>query len=150
MSTMTAVQFDYLRDLVRKESAIVLEPGKEYLVESRLAPIARREGMESVGELVQRLVTSPAHPLRNVVVDGGVGLYFSFEHDPITMLERLIALEAGESHGLEGLTLARVRGTLQIEDPRLGELADRNLAQRVMFHTIIHKASPCVLIPCVS
>src|SRR5512133_3347153 len=66
MSTMTAVQFDYLRDLVRKESAIVLEPGKEYLVESRLAPIARREGMESVGELVQRLVTSPAHPLRNV------------------------------------------------------------------------------------
>lgn len=48
MSTMTATQFDFLRDLVRKESAIVLEPGKEYLVESRLAPIARREGLGSV------------------------------------------------------------------------------------------------------
>ena len=81
MSTMTAVQFDYLRDLVRKESAIVLEPGKEYLVESRLAPIARREGMESVGDLVQRLVTSPAHPLRNVVVDAMTTNETSFFRD---------------------------------------------------------------------
>ena len=30
MTTITAYQFDHLRDLVLKESAIVLEPGKEY------------------------------------------------------------------------------------------------------------------------
>jgi len=63
--------------------------------------------------------------LRNVVVDGGVGLYFSFEHDAITMLERLVALEAGESLGMDGLTLARVRSTLQVEDSSRGGLADR-------------------------
>jgi replicative DNA helicase len=63
--------------------------------------------------------------LRNAVVDGGVGLYFSFEHDSITMLERLIALEAGESLGLDGLTLARVRSALQVEDAGSGSLAQR-------------------------
>lgn len=63
--------------------------------------------------------------LRNVVVDGGVGLYFSFEHDPITMLERLVALEAGESMGLDGIPLARVRSALQVEDERQGDLATR-------------------------
>jgi replicative DNA helicase len=63
--------------------------------------------------------------LRNVVVDGGVGLYFSFEHDPITMLERLVALEAGESMGLDGIPLARVRGALQIGDTAQGDLATR-------------------------
>jgi replicative DNA helicase len=58
--------------------------------------------------------------LRNVVVDGGVGLYFSFEHDAITMLERLVTLEAGENLGLDGIPLARVRSALQIEDSQLG------------------------------
>ena len=32
--------------------------------------------------------------LRNVVVSGGTGLYFSFEHDPATVLERFVAIEA--------------------------------------------------------
>jgi replicative DNA helicase len=63
--------------------------------------------------------------LRNVVVDGGVGLYFSFEHDAITMLERLVTLEAGENLGLDGIPLARVRSALQIEDSRLGDLTTR-------------------------
>jgi chemotaxis protein methyltransferase CheR len=80
-SSMTTHQFDFLRDLVRRESAIVLEAGKEYLIESRLAPIARREGMSTVGELVQRLVTSPAHPLRNVVIDAMTTNETSFFRD---------------------------------------------------------------------
>lgn len=81
MSTMTASQFDYLRDLVRKESAIVLEAGKEYLVESRLAPIARREGLGSVGDLVQRLVASPGTTLRSQVVDAMTTNETSFYRD---------------------------------------------------------------------
>jgi len=81
MSTMTASQFDYLRDLVRRESAIVLEAGKEYLVESRLAPIARREGLGSVGDLVQRLVSSPAAALRTQVVDAMTTNETSFYRD---------------------------------------------------------------------
>ena len=81
MTTMTNIQFDFLCDLVRKESAIVIERGKEYLVESRLAPIARREGLANVGELVQRLVSSPNLPLRGVIVDAMTTNETSFFRD---------------------------------------------------------------------
>ena len=52
MSTMAATDFDYLRQLVRERSAIVLEPGKEYLALSRLEPVARDHGLGSIAELV--------------------------------------------------------------------------------------------------
>ncbi|WP_313277211.1 CheR family methyltransferase [Timonella senegalensis] len=39
--TITHDNFTYIADLVRRKSAIVLGPGKEYLVEARLTPIAR-------------------------------------------------------------------------------------------------------------
>jgi len=54
MSLATA-DFDYIRALVRKQSAIVLEPGKEYLVESRLSPLARQLGTDTISGLVGRL-----------------------------------------------------------------------------------------------
>jgi chemotaxis protein methyltransferase CheR len=41
--------------MVRQRSSIDLQPGKEYLVESRLAPIARSLGEKDVGGLVTRL-----------------------------------------------------------------------------------------------
>jgi chemotaxis protein methyltransferase CheR len=56
-SSISPQDFQYVRDLVRLHSAIVLEPGKEWLVECRLLPIAHRLGAGSVGELVARLQT---------------------------------------------------------------------------------------------
>ncbi|GAB3241528.1 CheR family methyltransferase [Kineosporia babensis] len=47
--------FTYVATLVRKISSIDLHPGKEYLVESRLTPVARRFGDRDVGALVYRL-----------------------------------------------------------------------------------------------
>ena len=43
-TTISSGEFHYIRDLVRDHSALMLEPGKEYLVESRLDPLARQEG----------------------------------------------------------------------------------------------------------
>ena len=81
MSTITANQFDMLRSLVLKESAIVLEPGKEYLVESRLAPLARREGLGSVSELVQKLITSGSTKMKAEVIDAMTTNETSFFRD---------------------------------------------------------------------
>ena len=81
MSTMTESQFDYLRDLVRRDSSIVLEPGKEYLVESRLAPIARRVGVGSVGDLVEQLVKAPSSDLRGQIIDAMTTNETSFYRD---------------------------------------------------------------------
>jgi chemotaxis protein methyltransferase CheR len=59
MSKVTAGDFNYIRELVRDHSALLLEPGKEYLVESRLEPVARLEGFPSFHGLVANLRAAP-------------------------------------------------------------------------------------------
>jgi chemotaxis protein methyltransferase CheR len=57
--TVSTQSFSYVSDLVRKHSAIQLAPGKEYLVESRLGPLAREKGLQgpdAVESYVQRYV----------------------------------------------------------------------------------------------
>jgi replicative DNA helicase len=63
--------------------------------------------------------------LRNVVASGGVAVYFSFEHDAPTILERLIGIEAGARHGLEAVPLRRIREAMENLDGGTGSLADR-------------------------
>ena len=46
---------NFVREMVRERSSIALGEGKEYLIEARLAPLARREGLETVGELIDVL-----------------------------------------------------------------------------------------------
>ena len=57
---ITPGDFDYIRALVRRESAISLDLGKTYLVNSRLLPLARTEGFASAGQLISHL-QSTAH-----------------------------------------------------------------------------------------
>ncbi len=47
--------FQYVRTLARKEAAIVLEAGKEYLVEARLLPLAKADGVADVDVFVAGL-----------------------------------------------------------------------------------------------
>lgn len=56
--SLTAESFTFVADLVRKRSAIHLAPGKEYLVESRLMPLARRRGV-TVDDYVRSQRTAP-------------------------------------------------------------------------------------------
>jgi len=58
--SISAVDFDFVCTLIKRESAITLEPGKEYLVESRLGLLARQEGMGSVSDLIAILRKSPS------------------------------------------------------------------------------------------
>jgi chemotaxis protein methyltransferase CheR len=51
--------FTYVADLVRRRSAIQLESGKEYLVESRLLPLARQAGAADVDAYVRALRNAP-------------------------------------------------------------------------------------------
>jgi chemotaxis protein methyltransferase CheR len=44
--------FEFVSGLVMKRAGIVLTPDKLYLLESRLAPLARKEGLASIDELV--------------------------------------------------------------------------------------------------
>lgn len=61
--------FDYLRALIQQRSAMVLDDGKEYLVETRLLPVSRRAGLNSVNELVDQLRLADDDGLYQQVVD---------------------------------------------------------------------------------
>ena len=61
--------FDYIRTLVRQRSAIVLDHEKVYLVETRLAPLAQREGLPSINHLVAKMRSSAENGLHRKVVE---------------------------------------------------------------------------------
>lgn len=61
--------FGLVRDLVLDRAAIVLDDGKAYLVEARLAPIASREGFASIDDLVERIARTPYGRLHEDVVE---------------------------------------------------------------------------------
>jgi chemotaxis protein methyltransferase CheR len=52
---VTAEDFTFVADFLREQSAISIGPGKEYLVESRLIPLAQSMGLKDLGGLVTEL-----------------------------------------------------------------------------------------------
>jgi replicative DNA helicase len=62
---------------------------------------------------------------RNAAAAGKTVAYFTYEHDAESMLERLIALEAGLLGDMSAPGLNRVREAFEADDPSLGGLADR-------------------------
>jgi chemotaxis protein methyltransferase CheR len=66
---MTPEDFGYLRKLLKERSGLVLAPEKQYLAESRLLPLARRNGMHTLTELIAKLKTPQAATLASDVVD---------------------------------------------------------------------------------
>src|SRR5439155_14001231 len=67
--TLTAQEFAFISGLVRRDAAIVLDTGKEYLVEARLLPLARQSGLPSVSEFVNRAQQRPEPDLHRKIVD---------------------------------------------------------------------------------
>lgn len=65
---LTSGDFSFVTEFVRQRSAIDLQPGKEYLVESRLAPVARKIGAAGIESLVGRLRRGEA-AVETAVVD---------------------------------------------------------------------------------
>ena len=72
---------DYVRDLVRTRSAIVLETEKAYLVQSRLEPLAKIEGFGSLPALVQKLRQSSYGTLHKKVIEAMTTNETSFFRD---------------------------------------------------------------------
>jgi len=52
---VSSENFGFMREFMQREAAIVVEPGKEYLIETRLAPIATERRFESVNDFIDHL-----------------------------------------------------------------------------------------------
>ena len=66
---MTPADYDFLRKFLKERSGLDLSADKQYLVESRLMPVARRAGLGSLSDLVHNLKRSSAEPLIVDVVE---------------------------------------------------------------------------------
>lgn len=90
--------FEYVCTYVREQAAIVLEPGKEYLVESRLQALAQKKNFDGIDSLVAHLRSNPNSEMHRNVVDAMTTNETSFFRDlhPFDALRKVILPELME------------------------------------------------------
>src|SRR5262249_48617815 len=95
---MTGLDYGYLRRFLRERSGFGFSVDKNYLLESRLLPVARRAGLVGLAELVHRLLSNDCEALAAEVVEAmttNESFFFRdkipFEHFRDTIIPRLIA-----------------------------------------------------------
>ncbi len=66
---ITPENYAFLQDRIYRDSGIVLDDTKHYLIESRLLPIVRKEKLGTLNELCARLRAIESGPLRRQVVE---------------------------------------------------------------------------------
>ncbi|MBB3807997.1 CheR family methyltransferase [Pseudochelatococcus contaminans] len=102
---MNEDDFAFVGRLVKEKSGLVLPGDKQYLVESRLSPLARETGCRDLGELIARLRRPDALALRETVVEAmttNESLFFRdkvpFEHFAGVMMPYLLTERAASRH----------------------------------------------------
>lgn len=92
---MTPADFEYVTRLIRDRSAVVLESGKEYLVESRLTPIVGDLKLGSISDLVTKLRLGSDPTLITRVVEAMCTTETSFFRDmiPFESLRKIVLPE---------------------------------------------------------
>ena len=66
---MTPRDYDFLRKCLKERSGLVLSADKQYLVESRLLPVARKAGFSGLSQLVEALRLENSDGLMSAVVE---------------------------------------------------------------------------------
>lgn len=80
---ISPTDFDFVRAMVRKDSAIALDLGKEYLVESRLTMLARQMGLVTAEQLIEEMRRKPDNGLRYKIVEAMTTNETSFFRDVV-------------------------------------------------------------------
>jgi chemotaxis protein methyltransferase CheR len=100
---VNAFDYEFLRKLLKERSGLILSADKQYLVESRLLPVARKAGIAGLSELVQALRAPSAESLTVDVVEAmttNETFFFRdkipFEHFRDTILPALMTARAAE------------------------------------------------------
>jgi chemotaxis protein methyltransferase CheR len=92
---VTADDYAFVATLLRERCALVLEPGKEYLIRARLTPVAQRNNLASVPLLISRIRQEQPQALITEVVEAMVTTETSFFRDihPFETLRKLVLPE---------------------------------------------------------
>ncbi len=120
---MTPLEYDFLRNILKKRSGLALSGDKQYLVESRLLPVARKAGFDKLNGLVAALQQRGDESLLTAVVEAmatNESFFFRdkipFEHFRTIVMPALLAARrhrralriwcAAASNGQEPYSLA--------------------------------------------
>lgn len=102
---MTPQDFNYLRDELKATSGLVLTEDKQYLIESRLMPIAKKLSFESISAMVNELKRSRSADLKNKIVEAmtiNESFFFRdklpFDNFKNVMLPKLLETNATTKH----------------------------------------------------
>lgn len=99
---MTPADFDYVSQVLRRRSGLVLTPEKAYLIQSRVGPLLRRHGIASLDALVLRMRRGDEKLTRDVVeaMTTNESFFFRdktpFDHFEKLILPRLLQARASE------------------------------------------------------
>ncbi|MBH0239316.1 CheR family methyltransferase [Methylobrevis albus] len=100
---MTPAEYDFLRQFLKVRSGLVLSNEKQYLIESRLLPVARKAGVPSIAGLVAKLRDPRESLLADAVVEAmttNESFFFRdktpFEHLTQMMLPELLQKRAAQ------------------------------------------------------
>lgn len=100
---MTPQEFDWLRAFLKQQSGLVLTAEKQYLVESRLLPVARKAGLTSLSALIGKMKEPGQASLAASVVEAmttNESFFFRdktpFEHFTQAMLPKMLEARARE------------------------------------------------------
>jgi chemotaxis protein methyltransferase CheR len=105
--TVSPEDFAFIADFAAREAGIVLEPGKEYLVDSRLDAVRRARNVGTVEELIASLRRANDPSLRKAVVDALTTNETSFFRD-------LVPFELLRKELLPSLVSRRPTGPIRI------------------------------------
>lgn len=99
--TLSQAEFNFVSQLVRREASIVLAPGKEYLVEARLIPVARAVGAANVNEFLAELQRRPDPTRQRKIIDALTTNETSWfrDREPFTALTEVVLPELVKSRG---------------------------------------------------
>jgi chemotaxis protein methyltransferase CheR len=92
---MKPADFEFVSTMVRERSGLVLSADKTYLVESRLAPIARKDGFASIDDLISAIRVRRDAKLIDSVVDAMTTneTFFFRDKTPFDIFEQSILPE---------------------------------------------------------
>jgi chemotaxis protein methyltransferase CheR len=99
--SLSQSDFNFVSALVRREAAIVLAAGKEYLVEARLIPVARAVGAASVADFLSDLQRRPNPVNQRKIIDALTTNETSWfrDREPFTALTDVALPELVKSRG---------------------------------------------------
>jgi chemotaxis protein methyltransferase CheR len=91
-SIVSAADYTFIANLLREQCALVLDPGKDYLINSRLSPIVVRQGLTTIDQLIRRLRDTGDSSLVTEVVEAMVTTETSFFRDvhPFETLKKIV------------------------------------------------------------